>query len=411
MIGFLDCYSGLSGDMLLGALVDAGLPVQHLEEVVETLGLGGDVEVRAEQVERAGLRATRVHVETRAAPTHRTLTSLTSLVDASSLPASVREASLAVLTRLAEVEGEIHGRPTAEVELHEIGALDSVVDVVGTVAGLADLGVDMLFASALPVSPGEITEGHHHDLPGPAPATLALLAAARAPLRPFGGGRELVTPTGAALAVTLARFEQPAMRLERVGYGAGSVEMPWPNLLRLWLGTRPDGPASIVGGHVVLETSIDDMSPQLLAPATEALFAAGALDVAVSPLFMKKGRAGSLVTVIARASDEAVLAGVLLRETTTLGVRVHEVRRHEAERRQAEVETRWGRVSVTLKLLDGVAVAAMPEFESVRAVARAAGAPLPAVHAGASAAALALVPPPVTPGHDHPVRAGDAVPE
>jgi uncharacterized protein (DUF111 family) len=243
----------------------------------------------------------------------------------------------------------------------------------------------------MPVSPGEIVGGVDHDLPGPAPATLALLAAAHAPLRPFGGGRELVTPTGAALAATLAHIEQPLMRLERIGYGAGSSEMPWPNVLRLWVGMPLAGETSTIGGHVVLETSLDDMSPQLLAPATETLFAAGALDVAVSPLFMKKGRAGWLVTVIARASDEFALAEVLLRETTTLGVRVHRVRRYEAQRHQVEVDTPYGRVAVKLKLLEGSVVGAVPEFESVRETAMAAHARLSAVHAAASAAASELL--------------------
>jgi uncharacterized protein (TIGR00299 family) protein len=391
MIGFLDCYSGLSGDMLLGAIVDAGLPIQRLEAVIDALRLGGDVRIWAETVDRSGLRATSVHVEARGDQPHRTLASLTRLVEASSLPEQIRASSLAVLTRIAEVEGRIHGRPTDEVELHELGALDSVIDVVGAVAGLAALDIDTLYASALPVSPGDIVGGHDPHLPGPAPATLALLAAARAPVRPFGEGRELITPTGAALVTTLARFEQPAMRLERVGYGAGSSEMPWPNVLRLWVGTPLADQTSIIGGHVVLKTSLDDMSPQLLAPATEALFAAGALDVAVSPLFMKKGRAGWLVTVIARASDESALADVLLRETTTLGVRVHGVRRYEAQRRQVEVDTPYGRVAVKLKLLDGSVVGAAPEFESVRETAMAAHARLSAVHAAASAAASKLV--------------------
>lgn len=391
MIGFLDCYSGISGDMFLGAIVDAGLPMQRLEAVVDALRLGGDVSVWAETVDRSGLRATSVHVEAHGAQPHRTLASLTDVLEASSLPEQVRASSLAVLTAIAEVEGRIHGRPTEEVELHELGAFDSVIDVVGAVAGLAALDIDTLYASALPVSPGDIVGGHDRHLPGPAPATLALLAAARAPVRPFGEGRELVTPTGAALVTTLARFGQPAMRVERIGYGAGSTEMPWPNVLRLWVGVPLAGESSIRDGFVVLEANLDDMSPQLLAPATEILLGAGALDVAVSPLFMKKGRAGWLLTVIARARDESMLADLLLRETTTLGVRVHRVGRYEAQRRQVEVDTPYGRVAVKLKLLEGSVVGAVPEFESVRETAVAAHARLSAVHAAASAAASELL--------------------
>src|ERR1019366_6444074 len=202
-----------------------------------------------------------------------------------------------------------------------------------------------------PVSPSEIADGGHGALPGPAPATLALLAAARAPIRPFGAGYELVTPTGAAL------------RLERIGCGTGAVETPWPNVLRLWLGTGLPATPATTEGRIVLETNLDDMSPQLLAPVSQLLFAAGALDVQVSPQLMKKGRAGWLVTVIGRAPAEAALADILLRETTTLGVRVHDVRRYEAERRQTTVDTRYGPVEVKLKLLGGEVVGAMPEFE------------------------------------------------
>lgn len=393
MIGYLDCYSGISGDMMLGALVDVGLPIQHLEAVALALGLHGEVRVSAEAVDRAGVQATRLLVETLGETAPRPLAKIARLLESSTLPPSVRATSLTVLTRIAEVEGKIHGLPASQVELHEVGALDAIFDVVGTVSGLAALQVDALYSSPLPISPGDIRGGGHLHLPGPAPATMALLAAAHAPVRPFGDGRELVTPTGAALLTTLARFEQPAMRLEQIGYGAGSAETPWPNVLRLWIGQAHAEETAAAAGHVVLETNLDDMNPQLLAAATEELFAAGALDVTVSPLLMKKGRAGWLVTVIARAGDESGLAKVLLQETTTLGVRVHVVRRYEAERRQAEVDTPFGRVAVKLKLLDGAVVGAVPEFESVREVATSAHAKLLAVHAAAAAAALTLLAP------------------
>jgi hypothetical protein len=394
VIGFLDCYSGIGGDMLLGALVDAGLPMEHLRTTIAALGLANEVEVSAEIVMRAGLRATKVTVAARDDVPHRTFMAVKSIVDGSTLSPAIKAASLSVLGRIARVEGEIHGRPADEVELHEVGSLDSIVDVVAAVAGLVEMGIDRLAASALPVSTGELRgAAHHAALPSPAPATLALLASVNAPVRPFGDGRELVTPTGAALVAELAAFEQPEMRLRRVGYGAGAADTTWPNVLRLWVGE----PLSAVPGaaeparHVVLETNIDDMNPQLLAPAVEAILASGVLDVTVTPLQMKKGRTGSLVTVVANAADEERLAQMLLRETTTLGVRVHDVRRHEADRRFAQVETPYGTVTVKLKVLDGAVIGATPEFESVRAVAQAAGALLSAVHASAAAATLALV--------------------
>lgn len=415
MIGFLDCYSGVSGDMLLGAIVDAGVPVDALSAALAGLSLDGFKRLEATSVMRGALRATKVEVVASRGQHHRPLRAIVELLARADLEPVVRERSVAVLRRMAEVEGGIHAQPPDEVELHEVGAVDSIVDVVGTIAGLRLLGVERLFASALPMSPGEITGRHRGALPAPAPATLALAVVAGAPIRPFGEGHELVTPTGAALATMLATFEQPAMTVERVGYGAGREDLPWPNILRLWLGQPVElvgqaqsmGPAELRGleGHVVLETNIDDMNPQLLAPAVEALFAAGALDVTLSPLSMKKGRPGTLVSVVASAADESTLARVLLLETTTLGVRVHDVRRHEADRAFQTVETPYGEVTIKLKRVDGRRVGAMPEFESVRAVAAASGAPLVIVYGAAAAASHRLIDesaPPIRPGSPRP---------
>lgn len=394
-IGYLDCYSGVSGNMLLGALLDAGLPADALEAALAGLGLAGAFRLAVREVQRSGVRATHVEVVTDPGQPHRTFAEVARIVAGAGLPPALEARSLAVLRRLAEVEGHIHGAAPEAVELHEVGALDAIVDVVGSVVGLHLLGVETLYASPLPLAPGSITH-HGRAYPGPGPATLELLAAAGAPLRPFGAGHELVTPTGAALVATLATFAQPPLTLERVGYGAGSAELPWPNVLRLWLGRAwpaadADADGRAPAAHVVLETNLDDMSPQLLAPLGEACFAAGALDVTMTPLVMKKGRPGHLVSVIARAADEAALAALLLRETTTLGVRVHPVRRHEAGRAFRQVETPYGQLPVKCKLLDGEIVAAVPEFEAVRALAARRGVPLQQVHAAATAAGLALL--------------------
>lgn len=394
MIGFLDCYSGISGDMLLGALVDGGLAVEEIRATVAALGLEHEVSVEAAVVTRGGLRATKVTVSTGTPAVHRRFGEVAAVVEGAALPVPVRERALAVLRRIAEVEARIHGQRVDDVELHEVGALDAIVDVVAGVAGLAALGIERLGVSALPVAPGETGSGGHHGrLPSPAPATLALIADAGAPVRSFGDGRELVTPTGAALAVTLGRFEQPAMRIVRVGYGAGSAEMPWPNILRFWVGEGLEPSAMLPAwtGHVVLEANIDDMSPQLMAVALDELRAAGALDVVVGAVQMKKGRPGSLVTVVAETSDEDRLARILLSETTTLGVRVHDVRRHEAGRRFETVATPFGVITVKCKVLDGKVAGVMPEFESVRDAARAAGVPVVRVHAAATAAAQSLM--------------------
>ncbi|HEY5436563.1 MAG TPA: nickel pincer cofactor biosynthesis protein LarC, partial [Candidatus Limnocylindrales bacterium] len=325
MIGFVDCYSGASGDMLLGAVVDAGVPLATLRAAMSGLSVRDEFQLEAEEVRRAGLRALKVRVVAAPGHHHRPFREVRAVVRDAGLPAVERDRALAVLERLAIAEGRIHGAPPDAVELHEVGAIDSIVDVVGTVLGLSFLGIEELHVSSVPVSTGSIASSGHR-LPAPAPATLAILAEAGIPTRPFGEGRELVTPTGAAILATLGRVGQPAMIVDRVGYGAGDADFEWPNVLRLWVGRPADGgdvaQRAPLGDHVVIETNIDDMNPQLLAPVGEALLAAGALDVTVTPLQMKKGRAGVQVSVVARMDDEARLAGLLLAETTTLGVRV-----------------------------------------------------------------------------------------
>lgn len=394
MIGYLDCYSGVSGDMLLGAVIDAGVPPGTLRAALGGLAVSDEFELEVEEVRRAGLRATKVRVVAPPGRHHRPFREVREVVAGAGLPPAEHARAMAVLERLATHEGRIHGAPPEAVELHEVGSIDAIVDVVGTVLGLSFLGIDRLHVSSVPVSSGAIRSSGHR-LPAPAPATLAILAEAGIPTRPFGEGRELVTPTGAAILATLGVVGQPAMVVDRVGYGAGDADFEWPNILRLWVGRAADIHAGDDGApladHVVIETNIDDMSPQLLAPVGDALLAAGALDVTVTPIHMKKGRVAVQVSVVARAEDEGRLAGLLLSDTTTLGVRVHAVRRHEAGRALVEVETPFGPVVVKQKILAGRVVGAMPEFESVRTRATAAGVPLARVHAAAAAAALALV--------------------
>jgi pyridinium-3,5-bisthiocarboxylic acid mononucleotide nickel chelatase len=392
VIGFVDCYSGVSGDMLLGAVVDAGVPLAALRDALAGLSVRDEFQLESEEVQRAGIRATKVHVVAPPGRHHRPFREVRDIVGNAGLAPVVRDRALAVLQRLAVAEGHIHGAPPDAVELHEVGAIDSIVDVVGTVLGLSILGIDELHVSSVPVSTGSIRSSGHR-LPAPAPATLEILAQARIPTRPFGEGHELVTPTGAAILATLGRVGQPAMIVDRVGYGAGDVDFEWPNVLRLWVGRHADGHVTArapLGDHVVIETNIDDMNPQLLAPVGEALLAAGALDVTVTPLQMKKGRAGVQVSVVAHMDDEARLAGLLLAETTTLGVRVHAVRRHEADRAFVEVATPYGQVVVKQKIIGGHVVGAMPEYESVRALAAETGTPLARVHGAAAAAAASF---------------------
>jgi uncharacterized protein (TIGR00299 family) protein len=381
VIGYLDMPSGISGDMLLGCLVDAGWPVESLRDTIRCLGLPHESwAIDSSEVMRGPLRATLVDVRTPEQQGHgRHLSDIRRIIEGAPLPDEVITASIATFQHLAEAEAQVHGATVESVHFHEVGAVDAIVDIVGAAAGLHALGIDGLHASALPLGPGWASTAHGR-IPLPAPATLALLARAGAPTRPAPGPGELVTPTGAALVATHATFGQPVMRIDRIGIGAGQSEREWPNVARLWLG---QGEA----GHVVeIETNIDDMNPQLYASVCEHLFARGALDVWLTPVQMKKGRPGVVVRVLAPASREQDLSDLLLRETTTLGVRVHDVRRHEAARSHRTVDTRFGPIAVKAKLLDGQLVSATPEHDDCRRIADRLGVPLRAVLDAATAA-------------------------
>ncbi|GAP64282.1 hypothetical protein ARMA_2705 [Ardenticatena maritima] len=386
MLAYIDAQAGVSGDMLLGALVDVGWPLDALRTTVERLHLPREKwRVWAESVQRGALRATLVHVETDEEHHHRHLPDIRAMIEAADLPEAVKQGAIGVFTRLAEAEAHVHGIAVEKVHFHEVGALDAIIDIVGVVAGFHALGITQVYASPVPLAHGWANTAHGR-IPLPAPATLELLAAVNAPTRPAPGEGELVTPTGAALLAHLARFEQPPMRIQRVGYGAGQKTFPWPNVVRLWLGASDDeGPLRL------LETNIDDMNPELFGTLPERLLAAGALDVWFTPVQMKKGRPGVVVQVLARAADEARLATLLLRETTTLGVRVHDVRRYEAARDFQTVQTPYGAVRVKRKHLNGRTVGAMPEFEECRRLAEAHNVPVRDVYEAAFAAAQHLV--------------------
>ncbi|HEU4760053.1 MAG TPA: nickel pincer cofactor biosynthesis protein LarC [Dehalococcoidia bacterium] len=385
-IAYLDCFSGVSGDMLLGALLDAGVPLAELRAELAKLPLEG-YELRAERVSRAGIAATLAVVEVRDAQPPRTLGEVLDLIGASSLPAADREKGAAVFRRLAEAEAKVHGETVETVHLHDVAAVDALVDVMGTVAGLRLLGVEAVYCSPLPVGSGAV-EGRHARtgarlggaLPLPAPATLALLASVGAPLRPSpDAAGEMVTPTGAAIVTALARFGRPEMTLAGTGYGAGSRDPEGrPNVLRLWLGealgsgeTRP---------MLLIETNIDDMTAEMLAYVQEKLLAAGAADAWFTPVQMKKGRPGVMLSVICAEAQEETVARLLLRETSTLGVRVRPVQRWEAEREVFEFESSLGPAAVKVKRLPGEPPRVAPEFEACRRLAGRTGLPLAEVY-------------------------------
>ncbi len=382
MIGYLDLPSGLSGDMLLGCLVDCGWSIDELRGVVEAMGLPGESwSVDSKSVMKGPLRATLVNVQIGPRHHHRKLSDIKKLIDSTTLPAMVKKRAISVFTRLAEAEAKVHGTSLQEVHFHEVGAVDALIDVVGAISGLAALNINTLYASAVALGEGWV-QTDHGQMPLPAPATLELLAAVGAPSRAAPGPGESLTPTGAAILAEFAVFEQPAMRIRRIGTGAGQRDEDWPNVARLWLGEPVDD-----GPVVQMDTNIDDMNPQLYAAVCDRLFACGAYDVWMTPVQMKKDRPAVVLSVLAAAGQEAELADLILRETTTLGLRVHQVRRHVARRERSTVETRYGSVEIKLKWVDEQLVAAEPEYESCRGLAAQGGVSVRAVFDAAVAAA------------------------
>lgn len=383
-LAYLDCVGGLAGDMLLAALLHAGADEGVLRGVPGALGLEA-VELDVTRVERHGIGA--LHVEVRAddEADHRSWRAIRELIERAGLDERVRERSSAVFARLAAAEARVHGVEPDEVHFHELGAVDTLVDVCGAVALLADLGVDELRCSPLPAARG-LVRAAHGMLPLPAPATLELLEGV--PIAGVEGEGELVTPTGAALATTLASGfgPLPDMTLERVGYGAGTRDTEdRPNLVRVLVGEAAEaGPPAEVS---LLETNLDDLVPELVPDAVERCFAAGALDVWTVPAQMKKGRPGIVLSVLARPADERALAEAVLEETSALGVRVGRLRRYELERDERSVMVDGEAVRVKLGWLDGRLVNVSPEHDDCAAAARRLGRPVKSVWAAALAAA------------------------
>jgi pyridinium-3,5-bisthiocarboxylic acid mononucleotide nickel chelatase len=380
---YVDCFSGASGDMFLGALLDAGVPVELLQRSIDSLRLPEPVEIRAETVRKGAMRATSADVITAESHHHRHLSDITALIDGSDLLSdAVKTTSIQIFSLLAEAEARVHGSTIEQVHFHEVGALDSITDIVGTAVGLEFLEIDRLYASALPFSSGQV-QSQHGTIPVPAPATLEILARAHAPLTPSPAQFELVTPTGAAILAALATFERPNLVVTGVGVGAGKRDLPWPNILRLILGqSTPEAEHPMV----LIETNIDDMNPQLFGHVMNRLFEAGALDVYMTPIYMKKNRPGTLLGVVARREDETTLAQLVLAETSTLGLRVQPVYRYTAQREFKTVQTPYGEVKVKVKLLDGRPVQAMPEYEDCLKLAQEQGVPLAQVYTAALAA-------------------------
>lgn len=383
MIAYLDCFSGISGDMLLGALVDVGLAVEDLRADLAKLPLEG-YEVTAERVVKGSLSGTQVSVKTKHEHGHRGLSDILEIINGSELPAEVTLRARRIFERLAEAEARVHGRSVEEVHFHEVGAVDAIVDIVGACCGLHRLGLEKVYASALPLGGGWV-ESAHGRLPVPAPATVELLHGVPS----YGGPveEELVTPTGAAIVTTIASEfgTMPAMTVRAVGWGAGQKELAHPNLLRVFLGEPTVQP--LEQQLSLIETNVDNMNPELFGHTMERLLEAGALDVFYTPIVMKKSRPATLVSVLAEPSLVGLLSEVLFRETTTLGVRVTEVSRRCLEREWREVETEWGKVRVKIGRLDGEIVNVAPEYEDCARLARENDLPAKTIYEAARGAA------------------------
>jgi uncharacterized protein (TIGR00299 family) protein len=388
---YLDAYSGVSGDMMLGALLDLGAPLDGVRDQVAALGVGGwtlDVE-RTTVQGLAGSRA-RVVVETDNQP-HRRLSDIRALIEPAPLEPPVKAGALAVFELLARAEAKVHRAEVESVHFHEVGALDAIVDIVGSCAALHTLGAERFGVSPLPLGKGRV-HAAHGELPVPAPATMEILAACGAPVLLGEGEGEMVTPTGAALVAHFGEFGGAApLSAERVGYGFGTRTLPWPNALRALLLRDAALGAYDTDEVTLLECNVDDMSPELAPFVVERLLAVGALDAWHAPIAMKKGRPGTIFSALAPRGGEAPVVETLLRETTTLGVRHSPRGRWKAGRREETVQTSHGPVRVKLKLLGSEPVEAAPEYEDCARLATESGLPLRRMYAEAQAAADALL--------------------
>jgi pyridinium-3,5-bisthiocarboxylic acid mononucleotide nickel chelatase len=377
---YLDAFSGIAGDMLVGALADAGADQNAIAKAVDSLNAGATVSF--EKVRRAGIAATKYRVDVKETRGHRHLSHILDLIGKASLSVRARETAQAVFRKLGEAEAEVHQVPIEKVHFHEVGAADSIADIVGACVAFDLLGVENVICSPINVGSGTIRT-EHGTLPVPAPATARLLA--HVPVYSQGPAFELATPTGAAVAATFStQFGTlPPMKIAQIGYGAGDRDFSeQANVLRVLLGepTNADEATAVS----VLEANIDDSNPQVLAYAAERLLEAGALDVTLQPLIMKKGRPGNLLRVLAKPQDREALAQIVFAETSTFGLRLYQAERRVQARNFTDVETPYGAVRIKVSCDGGYA----PEYEDCRRRAREAGVPLQQVLAAANHAYL-----------------------
>lgn len=369
---YFDCAAGASGDMILGALVGAGADPAQLLDQLQLLGVE-NYQVSFSKVDRCNLSATRATVEIGPEHSHRHLADLLKIINDSQLSSTVKDRASSVFSLLAEAESEVHNVPIERIHFHEVGALDAIIDIVGACIGFELLGIERFVCSPLHVGSGTV-EIAHGRFPVPPPAVVTLLRGA--PIYSTEVKGELVTPTGAAIikSVTQEFGPLPVMLVSSIGYGAGAREYnDFPNALRVVIGETMDRPTEDLERLVMLETNIDDMSPQVFGYVMDKAFELGALDCYFTPVQMKKSRPGTLVSILCSPAQQRTLCEMLLVETTTLGVRSYEVERVALARAIVKVETPYGAIDVKEARMDGRLLRAMPEYEQCRSAAREAG--------------------------------------
>jgi uncharacterized protein (TIGR00299 family) protein len=385
-VAHFDCFSGISGDMTLAALIDAGVEAEAVRAAIASLGLPVTVEI--EKVRKGGFAATHVRVEAPEEHEHRFLPDVEAILRRGNLTPRQQDLALRIFRRLAEAESAVHGMPLEKVHFHEVGALDSLADIAGAAVALDLLGVERFTSGPVAVGSGMV-KCAHGLMPVPAPGTAELLKGV--PLRPSPVRAELTTPTGAAILTTVVAewVEQPAMIIERIGHGAGRREfVEQPNLLRVFVGQAHGlQSAGFENDRVwVLETNLDDLPAEVIGYCYDLLLSAGALDVYTTPIFMKKNRPGVLLSVLAPEAAIPAVEDVLFRETTTLGVRRYQASRHKLHREPRTVETAWGPLKGKLSWLEGRRPVFAPEYEECARVARQHGVALREVYAAAQQA-------------------------
>ncbi len=371
-IAYFDCFSGCSGDMILGAFIDAGLELKTLQDGLSSMNIG-DYKLTAEKVKRSSITATKFNVviNEHTHHHHRPLKDILKIIKSSRLPKNIKERAAVIFQKLGQTEAEIHGVKINEVEFHELGAVDTIIDIVGTLIALDYFKIEQVYASAIPTGSGSVRSAHG-VLPVPAPATLKILSEANAPLisgpdktgLPTG---ELITPTGAVLVTSLAKFDRPCFTAEKIGYGAGNKDFPgWPNIMRIWLGETSE----ITDDEMVLlETNIDDMNPQIFGYLMDKLLAEKAADVWFTSIQMKKNRPAVMLSVLVPPLFENKLTEIIMRETTTLGVRSRKIPRHTAQREIIDFKSTLGKVHLKLKRFNNNIIQCSPEYEDCREIA------------------------------------------